>query len=271
MRSVLGIDAAWTCKNPSGVALAAETARGWELITVEPSYQHFLTLNAKDPALKNRALGSIPNPLGLLDSCNARLGRRVDVVAIDIPLSLKPINGRRVSDDAVSREYGKRCCSTHSPSASSPGQISDNLRKNFKREGYPLQTVAISPPSLIEVYPHPALVELARAPERLKYKAKKIAKYWPNTPAGERRANLYREWEKIVILLEKEIRGVSAKLPRLGSGASGIEIKAYEDSLDAVVCAWVAICALQGRAKPFGDRESAIWIPVFGDTGAVRL
>ena len=41
-----------------------------------------------------------------------------------------------------------------------------------------------------------------------------------------------------------------------------IELKAYEDALDAIVCAWIAICALEARAVPFGDETSAIWIPL---------
>jgi predicted RNase H-like nuclease len=39
------------------------------------------------------------------------------------------------------------------------------------------------------------------------------------------------------------------------------EVKAHEDALDAVICAWVGVCALEDRATPFGDENSAIWIP----------
>ena len=42
---------------------------------------------------------------------------------------------------------------------------------------------------------------------------------------------------------------------------SGVERKSCEDTLDAVVCAWVAMCALEGRGVSFGDESSAIWIP----------
>ncbi len=63
-------------------------------------------------------------------------------------------------------------------------------------------------------------------------------------------------------LLEREIMGVQAAFPRLEMSASGVEVKAYEDALDAVVCAWVAICVLEGRARLFGDENSAIWIPI---------
>ena len=38
-------------------------------------------------------------------------------------------------------------------------------------------------------------------------------------------------------------------------------LKAFEDQLDAVVCAWVGVCALEGRARAYGDAESAIWVP----------
>jgi hypothetical protein len=72
---------------------------------------------------------------------------------------------------------------------------------------------------------------------------------------------LYRQWREIVVLLESEIAGVGAALPTLAPTATGIQGKAYEDALDAVICAWVAVCALEGRAIPFGDEDSAIWIP----------
>jgi predicted RNase H-like nuclease len=77
----------------------------------------------------------------------------------------------------------------------------------------------------------------------------------------ERRARLYKQWSEIVTLLEGEIADVAAALPTPGVSASRRELKAYEDRLDAIVCAWVAICALERRAKPFGDESSAIWIP----------
>ena len=72
---------------------------------------------------------------------------------------------------------------------------------------------------------------------------------------------LYRQWSEIVTLLEGQVAGVMAALPRLEINASGTEVKAYEDALDAIICAWVAICALEERATPFGDENSAIWIP----------
>jgi predicted RNase H-like nuclease len=77
---------------------------------------------------------------------------------------------------------------------------------------------------------------------------------------------LFREWAGIVALLECEIEGVAAILKTPEPGASALEIKACEDALDAVVCAWVAVCALEGRAVAFGDDSGAIWIPSAGVT-----
>jgi predicted RNase H-like nuclease len=136
------------------------------------------------------------------------------------------------------------------------------LRKSLEQAGYPLLTNNMAPQGVIEVYPHPALVEIANAPIRLPYKASKMASYWPTiTDPKRRRLQLYEQWSEIVVLLEDEIAGVREALPTLELSASQKELKAYEDKLDAIICAWVAICALEGRAIPYGDEDSAIWIP----------
>jgi hypothetical protein len=38
-------------------------------------------------------------------------------------------------------------------------------------------------------------------------------------------------------------------------------LKRYEDSLDALVCAWVGAEHLAGRTVPYGDSTAAIWCP----------
>lgn len=261
MRAVLGIDAAWTLSQPSGVALVIQEGNSWRLIASSPSYQAFNALAAGDASREIRPLGSRPDASELLASSLALAGCQVDLVAIDMPLANEPITARRAADNAVSRAYGARKCGTHTPNALRPGLMSDELKRGFELAGYPLQTTTISPPGLIEVYPHPALVELANAPERLRYKACKIRTYWPAADAATRKASLFQEWRRIATLLDARIKGVSDALPPLPAHARGVEIKAYEDMLDAVVCAWVAICALEGHAKPFGDEHSSIWIP----------
>ena len=65
-------------------------------------------------------------------------------------------------------------------------------------------------------------------------------------------------------LLDRKINGVKSSFPELPLNASGHELKAFEDKLDAVVCCWAGICALNGQAIAYGDQESAIWIPSGG-------
>jgi predicted RNase H-like nuclease len=102
------------------------------------------------------------------------------------------------------------------------------------------------------------------ASERLPYKVSKMRKYWPSRAIRECRVQLRSTWAKIVASLAREIHGVTELLPPLSENPNGKELKAYEDSLDAVVCAWVGMCVMEGRAKPYGDEDSAIWIPTSG-------
>lgn len=263
MRAVLGIDAAWTSTQPSGVAVAFEGQNGWRLVAVEDSYENFYARAENKPRDQKRPSGSTPDASQLLASAEKLCGCPIDLVAIDMPLARSPIVGRRCSDDAVSKAYGARQCGTHSPSALRPGRISDDLRKGFEQAGYPLCTDKIACPGIVEVYPHPALVELAGAEKRLPYKVAKVRSYWPHSTPSERRGQLYRQWTKIIAALDKEVDGVASAfaLSPLSADADGWKSKAYEDSLDAVVCAWVAVCCLNTQAAPYGDEDSSVWIP----------
>lgn len=254
-RSVLGIDAAWTASNPSGVALAVEDDGRWRLAKASSSYADFI--GPTDPA----AAGSDSSGT-LLSAAQALTGQTVTLVAADIPLARSPITARRFSDDQVSVAYGARHASTHTPNPSRPGKISTVMQNEFLQWGYPLSTQKLALPALIEVYPHPALIELTNADRRLPYKEGKVRKYWPDLAMHERRTKLVEQWNFIVEHLERHITGVAAAFPPLTLPASRTTLKGYEDALDAVVCAWVGICALEGRAVPFGDDNSAIWVPI---------
>jgi len=261
MGSVLGIDAAWVEKNPSGVALVTVTTEGARLEAVEASYDRFHARAQGFDPLSLPVAGSRPDAKGLLASARAIGQQPVDLVAIDMPLAHSPITGRRTSDTAVSKEYGARKASTHSPNEHSPGAISDRLRVDFEQQGYSLGTDRIVPPSLIEVYPHPALIHLCGASERLPYKVSKARAYWKGLTSSERRRRLIGVWEGILDSLEVQLSGVRSLLPLPSESSNNSQLKAFEDSLDAVVCAWVGVQALKGRARPLGDADSAIWIP----------
>ena len=66
------------------------------------------------------------------------------------------------------------------------------------------------------------------------------------------------EWHRILAALARRME-VILELP--ASFPSFSAMKPYEDGIDAMVCAWVAIEFLAGNATPFGDETAAIWNP----------
>lgn len=174
--TILGIDAAWTSTGSSGIAVVQGSNKTWRLIAVSDSYAD-LCGSAGSPTITDVVLAA-----------ETLAGSSVNLIAIDMPMSHSPIKGRRQSDNAVSAAYGARKCGTHSPSATRPGLISDEICLGLRDLGYLLQTEEVCVPGLIEVYPHPALVELTCSDERLPYKIAKIASYWSHSSREERRA-----------------------------------------------------------------------------------
>jgi predicted RNase H-like nuclease len=260
MIAVFGIDAAWTESNASGYALVEKRAGGWRLRAAAPNLQRFAEacgLNGGEGKGADFAL-----------RCAERaLGRLPDLVAVDMPLSRKRIEGRRKSDEAISRRFGAAKCATHSPSKNRPGDVSTKLRMACEARGYVLVT---SPPvsaarSIAEVYPHPALLRLMKANERLCYKVGKTTTYWREEKSPERRLSLLKETlRSIAGALDAVIAGTGQELDRqfdLESAKAFSALKPLEDTIDAIISAWVGTTILENAAEPFGDDESAIWVP----------
>lgn len=254
-RAVLGIDAAWTIANPSGVALLDDASGAWRLVAAASSYAAFCAL-AGVPHDSH-----LPDAARLLEAAHILSLTPVSIVAVDMPLARSSITTRRVSDNAVSAAYGSRHASTHTPNATRPGAISDRLRDQFAAQGYPLQVKRTVSKGLIEVYPHPALIELLRADRRLPYKAGKVRSYWPLLTVPQRRAELLSQWSTILGALDHQIIGVREIVPLPPTDAPTRTLKGVEDLIDSIICAWVGAEVLDGRAVPYGDDESAIWIP----------
>jgi hypothetical protein len=107
MTLVLGIDAAWTATQPSGVALVASQGSTWRCVAVAPSYAAFDHLS-RGTALDwaDRPRGELPVAASLVAAVERLAGRPPDVIAIDMPLSHRPIVARRAADAAVHRRGG---------------------------------------------------------------------------------------------------------------------------------------------------------------------
>jgi predicted RNase H-like nuclease len=264
--AILGIDAAWTVGRPSGVALLQRRGERWRCAALAPSYAQFEGLAAvKAVDWHAQRPGSAPDLAALLSVSQQLLeGESVQVITVDMPLSLEPIRGRRAADAAVSRAFGAQGCAVHSPSAERPGPLADRLRADAENLGYPLATAATpagQTPALLEVYPHPALLRLLDARYRLPYKVANRRKYWPDATPAERLARLLQRLDEILGALRRAVGGVLLDVPSLAEIASAASLKAIEDALDALICGWVGIRYLAGRCRAYGDDTAAIWIP----------
>jgi predicted RNase H-like nuclease len=105
---VLGIDAAWTLGQPSGVALIAKSAGVWRLLAAAPSYEIYRSRSDGSAVPDPRARGGPADAEHLLLTSHTLAGAAVDLVAIDIPLARTAITTRRLADNAASRAYGAR-------------------------------------------------------------------------------------------------------------------------------------------------------------------
>ncbi len=265
--SVLGIDAAWTDRSPSGVALIRAGPDGlWKLVALAPSYDSFVELAAGNPVRWQDPPPTRGSDPGTLLRAAERLlgGRRVTVVSVDMPLSRIDITGRREADNAVSRKFGARGCSTHSPNRDRPGRVSRDFHRSLSRLGYRLAVNRPGADTLIEVYPAPALLCLLGRDYRVPYKIARTLRYWPDLGRQERAEGIIRELKGIHEGLSRVIDEIPPFLPGLPYTGTLGSLKRHEDALDSLVCAWVGARYLEGRAEAFGDDDAAIWVPTGG-------
>ena len=253
--AVLGIDAAWTTTQPSGVALLSNASGRWRCVGLAPSYASFVTLAARDRVdwTAAKIAGSELDVGARLAAARALLGGdELAVVAIDMPIATTAITARRVADDEISKTFGSAWCSTHSPSEARPGAMGRRMTDAFGAAGYEIAVSSAHRPkrALIEVYPHPALLALTGATKRLEYKIGK---------AGREPAKVRAQWLTIVDALARHVRDIELDVP---VGLTKARMKRYEDAIDALVCAWVGVEFLSGRATAYGDDETAaVWCP----------
>ena len=263
---VLGIDAAWTAHQPSGIALVQNTGSGWSCLAVAPSHEAFIAQASGQPwDPQQKATGSRPNPAALLKASQQLAGAEVSCVSVDMPLATTPITSRRAADTAISSRFGPKGCAVHSPSTERPGAIADQLRADFAALGYCLHTNGSeqSAPALIECYPHVALLALLKRDYRVPYKVSRSGRYWKaeKLTCSERIERLLEQFQAIKTGLNQHISGIPDFIPAPYEVSTLASLKSVEDMLDGLICAWIGIEHLEGRTVGLGDDTAAIWVP----------
>ena len=264
MPYILGVDAAWTSHNPSGVSLVHHTpGKPLRVTKLARSYDEFLERDTPD--WDHAPQPSPPLLTPVLQHCYSR-GFDVQVVALDIPLAPQPVRGYREADRALSRAYSRRGAPVHSPTPARPGAVSDTLYQQLVALGFQWAgaQAEVDGPSFIEVYPHAAIIELFGYAYRLPYKVQRRAQYWKEASPEVR----YRKSIEKLMELRHHLDGYlvyapGVFLPPLDSARhyTLTFLKGYEDVLDSLVSALVGYTYWAGKATAYGNDEGAIWVP----------
>lgn len=183
------------------------------------------------------------------------------VVAVDAPTLIPNPTGMRLPDRLAHRHFGKYHAGCYPANLGSPfAQNTLKLGLSLEQRGF-AHAPTIQPKQAgrfqIEVFPHPAMIHLFQLDRILKYKKGKVA---------ERRAELERLRQLILRdlpRLDPALNIDDSEIPTIPH--RGVELKAVEDQLDSVVCAYVAAHWWHwglGRNQVLGDRtEGYIVVP----------
>lgn len=217
----VGLDLAWSPRNPSGVVVL-----GWEGDRAQPlAWQEALGPDEEIIAFIRNGLADEPG-----------------LVAVDAPLSVPNETGTRPCDLALSQAYRRKEAGALPANRRrlGPRPRGEELVHRLSELGFTFSP-RVSPRQpvrqVIEVYPHPAAVELFGLEKTLKYKAKK------GRSLETRRRELSR--------YRRLLASLRAREPPLQAGGllSRIEVatlrggalKRAEDLLDALLCAYIAL------------------------------
>lgn len=156
------------------------------------------------------------------------------IIAVDAPTLIPNLTGMRLPDKLTHKHFGRYHAGCYPANLRRPfAQRTIEFGLSLETRGF-LHAPLITPQALgryqIEVFPHPAMVHLFNLNRILKYKKGTLA---------ERRLELIKLRQYILeILPTLEPRLKLANLPEIPT--TGIALKAVEDQLDSLICAYVA-------------------------------
>jgi predicted RNase H-like nuclease len=244
----IGIDLAWSARNLSGAAALAGSPSGARL--------------AGPPAL-----------LGDLDEVAAFVARAAGdgpaIVAVDAPLLVPNATGCRPAESALGAAFRAFEAGAHPANRRlldrGEGVRGELLVERLAALGFRhVSAVGAGEGGRLvtEVYPHAALVAIFGLARTLKYKAR------PGRSAETRRAE-WRRYQALLLSLgaaDPPLAGHDELLAADVAALRGRALKSYEDRVDALMCAYVALYAHRwgaARCKTFGDMQTGyIFTPV---------
>lgn len=242
----IGIDLAWSERNPSGVAALRGGPAGATLVQA--------------PVL----LG----PLGaIVEFIRAAAGDGPALVAVDAPLRVPNAEGGRPAEAALAQVFRRYEAGAHPANRRLLERGPDGVRGEAlvaRLAAYGFRAAARLEAGeggriVTEVYPHAAMVALFGLRKTLKYKARGRRR------GREERLDAWRAYQQYM-------RGLAGADPPLSghddllevdvTALRGAALKGYEDRVDALLCAYIALYAHRWGAEhchTFGDLAGG-WI-----------
>jgi predicted RNase H-like nuclease len=244
----VGLDLAWSPRNPTGAAVISGDIYGGMLI---------------ETAL-----------LGDLEQIVAFVARHAGdgpaLVAVDAPLRVPNAAGRRPAEALLGQVFRRYDAGAHPANRGLPAfrggvrgeQLVEALAAHSIVHDRATIEAGVAARQVVEVYPHPAMVALFELDKTLKYKAR------PGRSMATRRA-AWRSYQQHLLGLasaDPPLRGHAAWLAADVDQLSGRRLKDYEDQTDAIMCAYIALYAFRwgaARCRAFGSlEEGSIFTPV---------
>lgn len=196
-------------------------------------------LQWQDQTLKILELTTILDLDDILAWIDRQTSNSPALIAIDAPTIITNPTGMRLCDRLTHKHFGRYHAGCY------PANL--GLKFASRTTGFSQSLIArgfqhapeIEPQKLgryqIEVFPHPATINLFGLDKILKYKKGRLA---------ERRMELNKLRGHIVKTLPKLEPAVSSStlklIPTIAHRSTGKELKAIEDRLDSIICAYVA-------------------------------
>jgi predicted RNase H-like nuclease len=218
----IGIDLAWSPRNGTGLAIAEKDGTRWTV---------------------REAVSSLGTNREILEVLHKHVGEKPAIVAIDAPLVVPFEKRGREGDRLITKLFGPYDAGVYPATRFYLGRYGGkriwDLVEDLKSAGY-RHDCRLDPEKptrqFFETYPHAASVALFDLKKTLKYK----------TRQGRTYETRWREFRKLESFLKGLGRarpamvGVTDHLARDLRALRGRKLKAYEDRLDSILCAYVA-------------------------------
>jgi predicted RNase H-like nuclease len=235
----IGLDLAWSARNPTGGAVIAGDAQSGQLIATS-------LLHSDDD---------------VIDFVLEQAGDGPALVAIDAPLSVPNQTGRRPAEVEITRAFARYHAGAHPVNRTRQERDGvvrgEELLERLLAHGFTHRTevVAQAPVrQVVEVYTHPAIVAIFELDRIIRYKAR------PNRSHAERLAEFST--------YQTKLRSLNTADPALDNTEQLLAVdvqqlikarlKDYEDILDGVMCAYIAQYLWRWgmtRSRVFGNIE----------------